>query len=346
MIQLPAISDPEGAQKTYNAFDRFWLEKIRDERDLPFIYLTLKITLIMLPLGILLFMPFIQGVVWWIIAAAYFYVNNFVFKGPFGLMLHCTSHRPWFKKKYDFANHYLVWVIGPFFGQTPGTYASHHIGMHHRENNLEEDRSSTMQYQRDSFRDFMRYFLDFFIFGVATTSQYFHMRKQKKLRNKVIRGEVIFLLVCVGLFFVDWAATVWVFVLPFVISRFIMMLGNWTQHSFVDPEDPGNLYKNSITCINVPYNHKCWNDGYHISHHLKPAMHWTEHPRHLKSNLHEYKQNQAIIFDRLDFLQIWVLLMRKNYQKLARHVVNIDQAFKSEDEVIALLRHRTAKIVS
>ena len=56
------------------------------------------------------------------------------------------------------------------------------------------------------------------------------------------------------------------------------MMGNWTQHAFVDGEDPGNAYKNSITCINVKYNKKCWNDGYHISHHIRPAMHWTEHP--------------------------------------------------------------------
>ncbi len=83
---------------------------------------------------------------------------------------------------------------------------------------------------------------------------------------------------CVGLSFVNFPATLVVFILPFVISRIIMMVGNWAQHAFIDAGDPSNHYKNSITCINTKYNHKCWNDGYHISHHVKPNMHWTEHP--------------------------------------------------------------------
>jgi len=346
MRTLPAISDPIFKPREYNAIDRFWLKRIRDERDLPFVYLTLKISLTMIPLGILLFFPFIQGWLWWGIAAAYFYLNNFVFKGPFGLMLHCTSHRPWFKKAYNWANGYLPWVVGPFFGQTPGTYASHHIGMHHRENNLEEDLSSTMHYQRDSLRDFLKYFANFFFLGVVTLSNYFDKHNQKKLRNRVIRGELIFFIMCIGLAFISWQATIWVFVLPFFISRLIMMLGNWTQHSFIDPKDPGNLYKNSITCINVKYNHKCWNDGYHISHHIKPAMHWTLHPEHLQSNLEEYQKNEALIFDRLDFLQVWFLLMRRNYKKLANHLVNINGMFSSEDEAIQVLKKRTTKFAA
>lgn len=343
MRSFPQISDPVFNLTPYNTFDRFWLKRIRDERDLPFVYLTLKITFIMVLSGILLYMPFIQGWLWWVIAAVYFYVNNFVFKGPFGLMLHCTSHRPWFKKEYNSANYYLPWVIGPFFGQTPNTYASHHLGMHHRENNLETDLSSTMHYQRDSLLGFLQYFTKFFFLGIITLSMYFNNHNQIKLRNRIIRGELIFIFMCIGLSFISWQATLWVFIMPFLISRLIMMLGNWAQHSFIEKDDPGNSYKNSITCINVKYNHKCWNDGYHISHHIKPALHWTMHPDHLQSNLQEYEENKAIVFDKLDFLLVWYYLMRKNYKKLADHLVNINNMFPSEKEAITMLKSRTTK---
>ena len=89
-------------------------------------------------------MPFITGWLWWSVAALRIFVSTFVFKGPFGLMLYCTSHRPFFKPDYTWMNYYLPWVLTPFFGHTPETYYSHHIGIHHPENNLEDNESSTI----------------------------------------------------------------------------------------------------------------------------------------------------------------------------------------------------------
>jgi fatty acid desaturase len=80
-----------------------------------------------------------------------------------------------------------------------------------------------------------------------------------------------------------------------------MMTGNWAQHAFIDPANPGNIYKNSITCINTVYNKQCFNDGYHIGHHLRPALHWTEMPNNFLQNIEEYKQNDVVIFTGLDY---------------------------------------------
>lgn len=322
--------------------DRFFLNMIRDERDLPFIYLTLKITFIMIPLGLALFIPGLSPTLFWSFAALHFLVSNFRFKGPFGLMLHCTSHRKWFKKEYDVFNNFLPWFVGMFFGVTPETYASHHVGMHHRENNMPEDTSSTMEYQRDSFSGFMAYFGDFITMGLIRTVGYFKRKNRPTLVRKMIRGESFFFLMCIVLCFFNWQATLLVFMLPFFISRFISMLGNWTQHAFIDPTEPDNHYKNSITCINTKYNWKCWNDGYHISHHIKPSMHWTEHPNHLLDNTKEYADNKAFIFNGVDFLIIWVWLMRKEYDKLADKIVNLG-AWNSKEEVIQLMKERTRR---
>jgi fatty acid desaturase len=340
-LQDPVFNKPN----QYNFFDRFWVNKLNDERDLPFVHLTLRISLTLIPIGVLLYMDFITGWIWWLLAAAYFIFNNFIFKGPFGLMLHCTSHRVWFNQKYSLLNYYLPWIIGPLFGQTPETYSSHHLAMHHRENNLEEDLSSTMGYQRDSLRDFFKYFADFFFTVIPTLALYFNSRQQLKLRNKVIRGEVAFFIICALLCLISWQATIVVFLLPLVISRFIMMVGNWAQHSFVDADDPENFYKNSVTCINTKYNKKCWNDGYHISHHIKPNLHWTLHPDHLISNKELYAQNKALVFHGIHFLHIWWYLMNKDYPGLARHVVNINGTFTAEEDAIALMESRTRRII-
>ncbi|MDO1448088.1 fatty acid desaturase [Rhodocytophaga aerolata] len=345
MKLLAQINDPVYQKKEkYSAMDTFFLQFIRDERDLPFMYLIVEISCTLVPLAILLYLPVAHGWVWGLLAVGYFVLNNFYFKGPFGLMLHCTCHRKLFKNQYAKANHFLPWVLSPFFGQTPETYFSHHIGMHHPENNLPEDKSCTMFYQRDSFRSFLKYFTSFLFTGIFHLSAYFLRKNRKKLLMSTIMGEMAFFILCIALSFVNWQATLVVFVLPFLISRFISMLGNWTQHAFIDASDPGNPYKNSITCINVKYNKKCWNDGYHISHHIKPNMHWTEHPVYFQRTTNEYAKNQAIVFDGIDFLGIFYNLMLKRYDVLARNVVNINNSYPSQEQVVHLLKERTRRI--
>ncbi len=342
MKTLGIIHDPVFTKRDdYSAADRFFISMIRDERDLPFVYLTLRITFIMIPVGLAMY--FTSGWIFAILAVAYFYLNNFVFKGPFGLMLHCTSHRKWFKDKYEWMNHYLPWVVGPFFGQTPETYYSHHIHMHHAENNLPDDLSTTMFFQRDSFRDWFRYFWVFFWQGASDLVQYFWNRNRKKLSRKVVIGEASFILMVILLSFLNFWATFMVFILPFLLSRIIMMMGNWTQHSFIDPADPGNPYYNSITCINHKYNHKCWNDGYHISHHQRPHMHWTEHPLYFRKTIDQYAEHKALIFDGLDFLGVFFALMRGKYEFLADHVVNVNGMFKDREEAISLMKKRVKR---
>ena len=133
-------TDPEFVRPaTYSWLDRRFLALLRDERDLPFVYMTLFVTFTLVPLGVALYLPMVPTWLWWCMAVVYLYINNVTLKGPFGLMLHCTTHRPFFKATW--MNYYLPWVLAPFFGQSPETYHAHHVGMHHTENNLEPDES-------------------------------------------------------------------------------------------------------------------------------------------------------------------------------------------------------------
>src|SRR6478672_6677937 len=192
------------------ALDGFVLKFINDKRDLPFVYLTLLITATVVPFAAVLF--FVSGLHWFFYAA-YFALYIF-FLGPYILMLHNTCHRKLFKKQYSAFTKYIHWFLGLFFGQTPETYFHHHIAMHHAENNLEEDLSSTMRYRRDSIRSFLQYLIHFYFLGVLHLSFYFSKKNRHKFAWRVLTGESIYILLMIGLCFYNLPATLVVFVLP------------------------------------------------------------------------------------------------------------------------------------
>jgi hypothetical protein len=339
MVELTDPTYAPGARR--GIFVRIGSKLIADERDLPFIKLMAAITLTIIPFAVFLYMP---GRFSWLLSAFYLVLVLGYFLGPFILTLHNTSHRTLFKPRYAWMRHYIPWVLGPFFGETPDTYYAHHIGMHHPENNLGDDLSSTMRFQRDSLRDFGRYFGRFFFGGVAELSVYLWKRRRYKLFWRSLAGELVFLTAVVVLLALNWQATLVVLVIPFFFARFAMMAGNWAQHAFIDAEAPHNCYRNSITCINCGYNRRCFNDGYHIGHHLKANRHWTEMPVEFQANRERYAAEGAIVFEGLDFFSIWALLMLKQYGVLARHYVDLRGDAPDQEAIIALLKSRTRRI--
>ena len=346
MESLPNhITDPTHIQPLqYNSVDKFFLKFIRDERDLPFIYFTLKILFFLIPFAMFLYTPILSGWQWALAALVYITVNVIFFIGKFALMFHCTAHRTLFKREYKYLNFFMPYFIAPFFGHMADTYSSHHIGMHHAENNLEDDESTTMPYQRDSGKDFFLYYSRFMWSGIYKAATYFKKRNRKKLMYKVIQGEIFIILFCILLCLLNWKATFCVFIFPYFFFRFVAMFGNWAQHAFIDPSDPGNAYKNSITCINSKYNRQCWNDGYHISHHLKQTLHWTDHPQYFQDNINQYRINNAVVFLKIDFIKVSLYLLSKRYDLLAKHFVNIGGRFQSDTEIITFLKGRVQKI--
>ena len=134
-----------------------------------------------------------------------------------------------------------------------------------------------------------------------------------------------------------------IFIVPWVFARFVMMLGNWTQHAFVDPQEPANDFASTIICMNTVYNQKCWNDGYHTIHHIRPGVHYTDIPVEFTKNINTFVEKKTFIFDGIHYLHIFLFLMTKRYDKLAENVVNINQVFSSSEEVIVLMKSRTRK---
>ena len=331
------------ASRAPGGFDA-WLEAvmpriINDPRDVPFVKLMVLLTATVVPTGVVLFLP---GMFRWWLAAIHSGLFVF-FLGPYILMLHNTSHRRLFRQPFRAMNYYIPWVLGPFFGESPETYFAHHVGMHHPENNMLEDDSTTLPYVRDSFLHFTRYFLRFMFGAIFRLPRYFLRKRRKSLMVRMLVGELTFYAVVVALaVWVSLPATLVVFIAPYIMARFGMMAGNWGQHAFVDEAAPANCYRNSITCINSTYNRRCFNDGYHIGHHLSQTRHWTDMPVEFLENQAVYAQEEAIVFTDIDFFVVWFFLMVKRYDWLVDKFVDLAERKRSRAEIEALLRRRTS----
>ena len=105
-----------------------------------------------------------------------------------------------------------------------------------------------------------------------------------------------------------------------------------------------NGLANSITCINSGYNKRCFNDGYHIGHHLKANRHWTEMPQDFIANKDKYAREgghrlrRARLLPRLAFC-----CGRGSGKTLAKRFVRLGEPM-TDDEVILLLKERVKPV--
>jgi fatty acid desaturase len=288
---------------------------------------------------------FFTGRYLWYLAPIYWLLGGVVVLDRFILMLHCTSHRPLFRPRFRRLNLIIPWILGPVLGQTPDSYFVHHLGMHHREENAPGDASSTMKYRRDRIDHWLRYVFRFQVVGIIDLIRYLRRQGSPRLISRLVRGEVVFWLAVIALAFVNLQATLVVFAIPVVLVRLLMMTGNWAQHAFICAGDWRNPYRNSLTCINNRYNRRCFNDGYHISHHLEARRHWTEHPGELEANLERYGAEDAVVLEGIDFFGVWLCLMLGRWNALARAFVRLPNApARTDAQVIALLKERLVAI--
>ncbi|MEO1234069.1 MAG: fatty acid desaturase [Myxococcota bacterium] len=341
MAREIVLTDPVYMPKDrLSPLEDFLMRYVKEDRDLPIAKLLLAMAAVLWPTAAFLFTQDI-GILH---VVAYYALLFGLFFDRFILALHNYSHRQLFKPQYRWLSRVATWTIGPFAGETPETYFVHHIGMHHAEGNLLADLSSTMPYRRDSLRGFLHYWASFFFLVHPALIAYMARRKRWSLVKRMVAGELGWLTAVVVLGLINLKATLLIFVGPVIISRFLMMAGNWAQHAFVDPDEPDNDRKSSIVCINCRYNRRCFNDGYHIGHHEKPNLHWSEMPADFLAKRETYVRDDAVVFEGIDYFQVWGLLMLKRYDVLARNFVDLREEPRSQREIVALLRHRTQPI--
>ncbi|MCP4438821.1 MAG: hypothetical protein GY810_07740 [Aureispira sp.] len=266
------------------------------------------------------------------------------FLGPFITMYHDINHHPLLKNKT--ADKYLISLFGTIYGMTPNTYFCHHIIMHHPEDNGYKDLSTTRPYQRDSFKDFLKYYSEF-IFCLFSLSAYLKVgnNKQKKRHaNAMIISELSYIVVTIILLIINPIGALAVAVIPTLMTRSCLIVGNWGEHAFIDATDPTNPYTNTTNILGK-FNKIWFNVGFHIGHHINPTKHYSLLEQDFYDNIETYAQEDAIVFKDVHFPHIWFYLMTKNYKKLAKLYVRLPgHEQHTDDEIIQLLKERVHAI--
>ncbi len=337
-MSVPAITDPQ-AVPTYadSPLQRWIVARLVDPRDAVFMRLWLGRLLFLVPLHAAMYVYF----TWW--AAPVFWLVQLAWLAPPTiLMLHCTMHRP-FIKSPRWLGRLIPFTCSLMFG-IPTGYAEHHVGMHHVENNLRNDLSSTMRYQRDSFLHFLVYFGRFLFFSPTDITRYFKKKGRPQMARRALLSDFAHISIIVGLSFIDWRAALVTMVIPYFFIRLAMMIGNWGQHAFLDASRPGDSYVNSVTWINTPYNQRCFNDGYHIGHHVKQNRHWTEMPQDFIDNQDRYFKEGVVVFQKLDNFTTAICLFIKRYDILAKNFIRMPGDERTDEQIIEFLKERTKRI--
>lgn len=336
------ITDPQSAP-TYGdgPISRWCQRNLVEARDEVFIRLVLERTVTQIALMIALWFAIHRAPISsWIPMAAYFALWGYR-TPPVILMLHCTMHRSFIKVRW--LDKALPFFMSLLFGM-PTAYREHHTGMHHVEDNVGEDLSSTIRYQRDSFAHFLVYFARFFFLISIELPRYLRRRNRAKLANRALAGELAQYALVAASLVIDWRFGLAVFALPWATCRLMMMVGNWGQHAFINFAKTNNGLSNAISCVNSAYNKRCFNDGYHVGHHLRANRHWSEMPADFIANKQKYADEGAIVFEGLDFFLVSVLLWTGQYKTLAKRFVRLG-APMTDDEVVLLLKERVKPAV-
>eukprot|EP00992_Anisonema_acinus_P014035 TRINITY_DN9068_c0_g1_i1.p1 TRINITY_DN9068_c0_g1~~TRINITY_DN9068_c0_g1_i1.p1 ORF type:complete len:355 (-),score=22.69 TRINITY_DN9068_c0_g1_i1:13-1077(-) len=312
-------------------------------RDWPMLTLFFNISVTTFALSIVLLLT--DGIPKWV-APVLFLTNLILYQERFILALHYSQHRPVTRGRWRWLNEIPHSVMCPFFGLPPMVYNLHHVIMHHREDNMAPwDLSSTEFYQRDNIAHFLVYafrhlvFITFELTLYAFRRGYFGLTLQMVAMTTLYWGGIYY-----GMSVKPWP-TFWLLVAPYTVGAFLLMFGNWSQHIFVDPDAPRDDYRLTFVCINSRLNNHAFNDGYHITHHIYPGIHWTELPKKFNSDRQAYKDHNAFVFDGLDFFQVGMYTMTKQWKKLASHLVDpLSGSVWDQETAVKELKRRVARV--
>lgn len=319
--------------------ERLLLPYMVDKRDVVFVRLAFNTLSQLLPFTILMWcIPSMWALALGIPYIAYAFIR---FGGPTILALHAVSHRPLFKKRYRRWNKVITHVMPLFFGFPTFAYNAHHVVMHHKEENSANDLSSTASYQRDNPLHFLHYWARFTFFGYLHLGSWLLRGGQgDKLRPIVIGDLAVHLVMLFGLW-LNPVAALFTFWIPYTMLKFFLMAGNWSEHAFVDANAPSNAMTNSTNLLNTPYNHRAFNAGYHLVHHLVPGLHWADTVPWFRKNFQKMVDQDAIFFDGVRNNQkIWWCLMTGDYDFLAEHLLDPAGRRPTKEERIAFLKSR------
>jgi fatty acid desaturase len=317
----------EAYQFLNRAYDRLIArlgrEVLGDSRDTPALRIMVSLTLTALPVFVIQLVLGKPRLL--LVIAFYLSLCGPVFQRSVRMFSakHMEAHRSqgYFAGKYaKFFGRYVEFFLGYLYGDLPELGRTVHVRLHHRENGGPDDTVATSGYDRTSRLHFLCYLADniWTTLGLVPLA-YFRARNDATNQKRMLWGMTRYFAYFAAIFIYDWRIGILYVLIPLLSMNFVMAITSWVQHAFCDPDDPEDYFVNTVTVLNEV---NFMNEGYHLCHHHRSALHWTQMPAHLEYIRDKMRESHSVVFRDMDFMQLFIeLTLLRRMDVLAEKLV-------------------------
>jgi fatty acid desaturase len=321
--------------------DQLGQKVLRDPRDIPALRLMVSVTITAVP--IFLVQLVLGKPRLWLAVSFYLSLYGLKFQRFVRMFSakHLEAHRRlgYFSDKYHRVfGRYVEFFLGFLYGNVPELDRTVHVRLHHKENSGPDDTTSTIGYDRTSKMDFLWYLSNniWTVVGLIPYA-YFRARGEDENRRRMLWGITLYSAYFTAAFIYDWRIGIVYVLVPLLAMNFIMAMTAWVQHAFYDEERPEDYFANTVTVYDEV---NFMNEGYHLCHHHRSGLHWTEMPAHLERISGKMKESGSVVFRDLDFMELFLeLTVLRRMNVLAEKLVPWEPM--DHEQKLALLEKRT-----